>query len=71
MCGASTASSAATVGACVTPGAPGAGCADDEKPKCNGASVSYCYAGKPRAYYCKALGFSHCESGTSGVHCAM
>jgi hypothetical protein len=60
-----------TVGACVSPKGSSPPCDDADKAKCDGANVSYCFAGKSRAYFCKALGFNRCESGTSGVHCAL
>lgn len=59
------------VGACVaTPPATGA-CDPSAAAKCDGANVKYCYAGKPRSYFCKALGFNRCDSGPKGAHCAM
>jgi hypothetical protein len=59
------------VGACVAP-PPGPGACDSNGPaRCDGANVKYCYAGKPRSYFCKALGFNRCDSGKNGVRCAM
>lgn len=58
------------VGACLAPApASGSACDSGDSAKCDGASIKYCYAGKPRSYFCKALGFSKCESGKS-VRCA-
>jgi hypothetical protein len=60
---------ATAVGACVAP-APGAGACDPTSaPKCDGANIKYCFAGKPRAYFCKALGFNRCDNGKNGVRC--
>ncbi len=58
------------VGACVsTP--PANGCDPSTPAKCDGASIKHCYGGKPRAYFCKALGFNKCDSSGKGVRCAM
>ena len=58
------------VGACVaTPPATGA-CDPAVQARCDGASIKYCYGGKPRSYFCKALGFNRCD-GTRGARCAM
>jgi hypothetical protein len=67
-CAASSAGEA--VGACVAPRATTPPCDDSDKAKCDGANVDYCYAGKNRAYFCKALGFGRCETTPIGVHCA-
>jgi len=59
----------ASVGACVAAASPSA-CDPDAKEKCSGASIDYCFAGKSRSYFCKALGFGRCEAGASGAHCS-
>jgi hypothetical protein len=58
------------IGACVAPPAPTGGCDPNDKARCDGASIRYCYAGKPRSYFCKAFGFGRCETGKTGAHCA-
>jgi hypothetical protein len=58
------------VGACVVPAQPAGACDPSQKATCDSANIKYCYAGKPRAFFCKALGFGRCESGKTGVHCA-
>jgi len=58
------------VGACVsTPPATGA-CDPGSQAKCDGANIKYCYGGKPRSYFCKALGFNKCD-GSKGVRCTL
>jgi len=59
------------VGACVSAPPPVGGCDPSEKARCDGANIKYCFAGKQRSYFCKALGFNKCDGGKSGVHCAM
>ncbi|MDP9152536.1 MAG: hypothetical protein M3O36_21630 [Myxococcota bacterium] len=61
---------AATVGACTAPPPPTPACTPDEKARCEGATIRYCYAGTARSYSCKALGFRSCELGKDGVRCA-
>jgi hypothetical protein len=58
------------IGACVAPPAPTGACDPAAASRCDGASIRYCHAGKPRAYFCKAFGFNRCEAGKTGVHCA-
>jgi len=58
-----------SVGACVMPPQPAGACDPNDKPRCDGASVKYCYNGKPRSYFCKALGFNRCDPKT--VRCAL
>jgi hypothetical protein len=59
------------VGACYSPApAPTDACDLGDKGKCDGANIKYCYAGKPRSYGCKALGFSRCEASGGVVRCA-
>jgi hypothetical protein len=60
---------AIAVGACVARPPPSSGCAPDDKAKCDGSSIQYCYAGRPRSYSCSALGFHKCEAGKTGVRC--
>jgi len=59
------------VGACVSAPPPVGGCDPSEKARCDGANIKYCFAGKQRSYFCKALGFSKCDGGKNGVRCAM
>ena len=56
------------VGACFAPVA--GGCDASVPAKCEGASIKYCYEGKARSYFCKAMGFNKCEN-ARGVRCAM
>ena len=59
------------IGACYSPAPPPADACDmADHGKCDGASVKYCYAGTPRVYPCKALGFNRCEAQGAGVHCS-
>lgn len=57
------------VGACSQPAPPAGACDPNDKPRCDGASVKYCFNGKPRSYFCKALGFNRCDPKT--VRCAL
>jgi hypothetical protein len=47
------------------------GCDPTDKARCDGGSIKYCYAGRPRSYFCKALGFNRCDSGKNGVRCSL
>ncbi len=59
------------VGGCTSP-APSTGACDPNAPtRCDGANVKYCFAGKPRSYFCKSLGFGRCTVGAKGVRCAL
>jgi hypothetical protein len=62
---------ATPVGACMAAVPDAGACDPSEKPRCDGASVKYCYAGKSRAYFCKSLGFNRCEAGRGNVRCAL
>jgi hypothetical protein len=59
------------VGACMAAPPTAGACDPAEKARCDGANVRYCYAGRPRSYFCKALGFNRCDSGKNAVRCAM
>jgi hypothetical protein len=59
------------VGACVSSPPPSGACDPTAPPKCDGGNIKYCYAGKPRSYFCKALGFNKCDASGKGVRCAM
>jgi hypothetical protein len=59
------------VGACVAAPPPLGGCDPTEKARCDGSSIKYCYAGRPRSYFCKALGFNRCESAKNGARCSL
>ena len=63
---------ATAVGACMA-AAPATGACDpaSDKPRCDGASVKYCFAGKPRSYFCKSLGFNRCDASRGNVKCAL
>jgi hypothetical protein len=62
---------ATQVGACFTP-APGPGACDPQAPpRCDGGSLKYCFNGKPRSFFCKALGFNRCETTGRGARCAL
>jgi hypothetical protein len=58
------------VGACIAPLPSAGGCDSDDRAKCDGESIRYCYAGRPRSVLCKALGFHKCDLGKNGVRCA-
>jgi hypothetical protein len=58
------------VGACVSPAPATGGCDPDETPRCDGATLKYCLAGKPRSYLCRETGFGRCASSPGGPHCA-
>jgi hypothetical protein len=59
------------VGACVSSPPPAGSCNPNETARCDGANIKYCFAGKQRSYFCKALGFSKCDGSKNGVRCAM
>jgi hypothetical protein len=69
--GAAGGAAGAAVGSCVaTPPAAGA-CAANAAAKCEGATLKYCFAGKPRSYFCKSLGFNKCVTDSKGARCSM
>ena len=61
------------VGACTAPTpapVPGGGpCDANARARCDGATLRYCSAGRPRSFPCKALGFNRCVSDASGARC--
>lgn len=57
------------VGACVAPAPDSDKCDPKDQPKCEGATIKYCFAGRRRSYFCKALGFSGCVKDGNVVHC--
>jgi hypothetical protein len=57
------------VGACVAPPATTDKCDPKDAPRCDGASIKYCFAGRKRSYFCKSLGFSGCVKESGAVHC--
>jgi hypothetical protein len=59
------------VGACVSPPPTAGRCDPREAPRCDGASIHYCLAGKPRSYLCGAAGFGKCDSSRTGPNCAF
>jgi hypothetical protein len=60
------------LGSCVS-SAPAAGekCDPKDPPKCEGATIRYCLAGRKRSYFCKSLGFNRCLKEGQTVHCDM
>jgi len=69
MCNASPGST--PVGSCVAP-APAAAtdkCDPKDAPKCDGATIKYCFAGRKRSYFCKSLGFDKCTKDGNTVSC--
>ncbi|MGO8997146.1 MAG: hypothetical protein ACLQVI_27845 [Polyangiaceae bacterium] len=59
------------VGACAAPPPAGTNdkCDPKDPPKCDGATIKYCFAGRKRSYFCKSLGFNGCVKDGSSVHC--
>ncbi len=59
------------VGACAMP-APEKGekCDPAAPARCEGSTLKYCAAGRPRSYPCKAVGFNRCVSDAKGARCA-
>ena len=57
------------VGACVAPPSATDKCESKDAPKCDGATIKYCFAGRKRSYFCKSLGFNGCTKDGSAVHC--
>lgn len=59
------------VGACVAPPPAAATdkCDPKDPPKCDGATIKYCFAGRKRSYFCKSLGFDKCAKDGNTVHC--
>jgi hypothetical protein len=59
------------VGACVEPPAVGAAdtCDPKDSPRCDGATLRYCFAGHKRSYFCKSLGFEKCTKNGNAFHC--
>jgi hypothetical protein len=57
------------IGVCTAP-APAAGACDpNARARCEGSTLHYCAAGRPRTFPCKALGFSRCVSDANGARC--
>jgi hypothetical protein len=65
-------SGATAVGACFEPPPPGPPCNATDAGTCGGTNnnyINYCFAGRPRSYFCKTL-FSGCASDAArGAHC--
>jgi hypothetical protein len=59
------------VGACVDPPPAAANdkCDPKDPPKCDGATIKYCFAGRKRSYFCKSLGFNSCVKEGGAVRC--
>ncbi len=62
---------ATPVGACMSQQPPAGACDSTDRARCDGANIKYCFAGKQRSYFCKALGFTKCDGGKGGVRCSM
>jgi hypothetical protein len=62
---------ARAIGSCTAPppAAGAAGCDPEARARCDGATLRYCSAGRPRAFPCKALGFTRCVSDANGARC--
>jgi hypothetical protein len=58
------------VGACVATPPATDKCDPKDAPRCDGASIKYCFAGRKRSYFCKSLGFSGCTKDNGAVHCS-
>jgi hypothetical protein len=58
-----------SVGACIAPPPQTGGCDPASAPRCDGATLRYCDAGRPRSYLCKALGFNRCINDATGSRC--
>jgi len=69
-----TATGAVAVGICAVPppaaGADAGTCDPSQPPRCDGANIAYCAAGKPRSYFCKSLGFARCVSDGKFARCS-
>jgi hypothetical protein len=59
------------VGVCASVPPASNACDSSAAAKCDGANIKHCYGGKPRSYFCKALGFNKCDGSGKGVRCAM
>lgn len=57
------------VGACVATPRGNGRCKATEAPRCDGATIKYCFAGKERSYSCKGVGFERCVKEGSEVRC--
>jgi hypothetical protein len=57
------------VGACMATPPETDKCDPKDPPKCEGASIKYCFAGKKRSYFCKSLGFNGCVKDGASVRC--
>jgi len=57
------------VGACVAAPRGNGRCKASEAPRCDGATIKYCFAGKERRYSCKGVGFERCVKEGSEVRC--
>ncbi len=63
--------SGAAVGVCtMPPPEKGAKCDLSAPARCEGATIKYCAAGRPRSYPCKAASFNRCVSDAKGVRCS-
>jgi hypothetical protein len=65
------AAGSSTIGACASAPATTGACDPGVAARCDGASVKYCFAGRPRSYLCKSLGSSRCVSDSRGARCAQ
>jgi hypothetical protein len=60
---------ARAVGACTAPAPASGTCDANGRARCEGATLHYCAAGRPRSFLCKALGFNRCVADANGAHC--
>lgn len=59
------------VGACtMPPSEKGDKCDPNAPARCDGATIKYCAAGRPRSFPCKAVSFSRCVADGKGARCA-
>jgi hypothetical protein len=62
---------AVPVGSCMAPPPANAGdkCDPKDPPRCDGATIKYCFAGRKRSYLCRTLGFDKCVKEGNTAHC--
>jgi hypothetical protein len=58
------------VGACAAPAVDKAECDPADKPRCEGASIRHCFAGKSRTVSCASLGFKRCDASGAIARCS-
>jgi hypothetical protein len=60
---------ARAVGSCTAPAPATGACNANARARCQGSTLHYCAAGRPRSFPCKALGFNRCVSDANGARC--